>query len=170
MKVRENKNGKLELYDFSPADSYKIAIQLESDGIAYYTKMLTNLKNPDAKALVSVLLEEEQNHKKFFQDCLVTLKQEVDDDFEQDSIVECMDSKIYSRFFPKLGDMPLDELVEMGVDAERNSVIFYEALSNSSTDPKTKVALQEIIKQEKNHINRFKTLKLLAESDFMGGY
>ncbi len=158
MKIHENEDGKLQLYDFNAFEAYKIAIKLEKDGISFYEKMLLTFCDKEHVKIIEFLIKEEKKHLKFFQDCLNRIREE-EDMLEEDDIVEYMDSRVFENLDADIENKSKDEILDIALNAETNSIEFYTALEKCCEDVKTKKALKVIIEDEKKHYETVKALK-----------
>jgi len=62
----EEKGGKLIVSDFNEFDAYRIASNIEEDGIQFYQMVVAAAMKPEAKKILEFLREEEEKHLDFF--------------------------------------------------------------------------------------------------------
>ena len=156
MKVHLREDGGIELYDFSAAEAFKIAIKLEKEGMEFYQLILDNTTDEKIKGGLKFFLEEEKKHLDFFEEALGKAQIEEVDGFEEDDIVQYMNSGIFKRF-GKLKTNPqsllkeLAKTLKLGMLLESDSVNFYQEVLKNTEDEKGREALVIIIEEEKKH-------------------
>lgn len=154
MKIAE-KNGKFVIVDFSEIEAYKIACQIEKGGIEFYKKMIFIVKREDVKKELEYLLKEEENHLKYFKNCLFEKLQISDDGFEEDDLLSYMDYGVFQsleeirKFDGSISSV--EEALRLGVCAEKFSIKFYESCRDAVSLQGTKEVLQGIIDEENRH-------------------
>jgi rubrerythrin len=111
------------------------------------------------------LLYEESAHLKLFEEKLLAAKQSLEDGFEEDSIFDYVDAKI---FYPFDSIAQLDKAlknrekaIRLGIKIENNSIAFYEACLLNTKEKNTKDDLRWLIDQENKHL--FKLQELLRQ-------
>lgn len=161
MKIEE-KSGKLIISEFDPRETYKIALKIEKDGISFYQKLLDKVDEPKAKEALKFLLNQEDKHLKFFQDCMYKIKEAEEDNFEEDNLLSSLD---FGVFWPYQKIEDLDSILtnskkafKLGVAIEDKAIQFYQACKDKIKIEKTKKELDNIIEEEKKHKALFESL------------
>jgi rubrerythrin len=158
MKVTVDKKGRITLSDFSALQAYKAAIKLEEQGINFYTGLLKQVKPGDARLEIQFLIEQESSHRDVFLSLLEQEKESTDDAFEEDDIVDYLNSKIFDASGEKAAAIEMDASqtsLREAMNMERRSIVFYEGCLAQANDAKAKAAFTRIIGEEKKHLAKF---------------
>ncbi|KYK23142.1 hypothetical protein AYK25_02035 [Thermoplasmatales archaeon SM1-50] len=140
---------------FNMKDAIKIAIQMEKDGHAFYTKAAAQTTSEMGRAVFESLAADEFVHldtfQKIFQGRISSVAWE--------KLVQSNDKYVNLAVFPK--DLKTienatpnsDELdaLRIGMDSEKEAIDYYTLIMNDASDKEVKEILGEIINQEKNH-------------------
>ncbi len=161
MRVNIDKNGQIQITDFSPVQAYKIAAKLEEGGIAFYGQLGRQLKDESARREIKFIIQQEEAHLKVFRGLLEAARESADDAFEEDDIVDYLNTHVFDP--SRQGEVAARAdhrrtTLEEAVDAERRSVLFYEGCLAGTTDPAARKAFKEIIAEEKAHQAKFASL------------
>jgi rubrerythrin len=156
MKIKDTGEG-IQLYDFNAVESYKIARKLENEGIRFYTKLLSVLKDPKVREVLIYLLDEEREHLALFEKMLLKESPEALDERE-DEIIDLMDTGVFA--FPGGEEVPsdLDQALQLGITIEKKSLAFYLELLKYTVNEEGKSTLTRIISEEKKHWEELKKL------------
>ena len=161
MKIEE-KDGKFIIADFNELDTYKIACKVEKDGLIFYKKLSQAIDDPQTKKLIEFLLEQENEHLKFFQGCLDEIRESKEDNFEEDDLLNSMD---FGIFWPYQSIEDLERIlkdvkkaIKLGMAIEDKSVKFYEVCKENVSSEDVKLELNNIIEEEKKHRELFRNL------------
>ena len=152
MRVRIDKDGKIAITDFSPAQSYKIAVRMEKDGIDFYRGLLAQIRDAQTKHEIEFLIDEEKRHLEIFQGLLERAKEAGIDDFEEDDVVDYMKSRVFES--AERRRTALEEALNM----ERRSIVFYEGCLYHAKDAAAQEAFKKILEEEKKHQVKFAQL------------
>ncbi|MBN2190421.1 MAG: ferritin family protein [Candidatus Aureabacteria bacterium] len=162
MKIIKNEKGKIEVADFDIIQAYKIAVNLENEGIRFYGDILKNINDGIVKEDIKLLLEQEKEHLKFFKTEMDRELKTRSDNFEEDDIVDYMDSGIFSGYKALKGrsDVLKDAFAVLGFGLliENDSISFYRTLRENTGDSRCVSALDRIINEETKHIERINKL------------
>ena len=149
---------------FSPAELYNIAVAVERRGAAFYDTLARSSQNDLVKQSFLALAAMEHQHIQTFQKMAATAPKTFGEGFEDEE---------YSAYFKALVDSAVfnddlatselvtkvdsdKEAVEVGIGAEKDSILFYEQLQDISGGDASD-AIGKIISEEKQH------LRMLAE-------
>jgi rubrerythrin len=155
MKIEERDN-KLVITDFNELEAYKIARRIEKHGRQFYEKLHERAEEPAVKDMLGFLKEEEERHLAFFEERLDSVREEKEDYFEEDDMLDAMDFGIYHPYeqdLKKLEDI-LDNkkrVLELGLKIEQRAIDFYKACKDKVGSAQTRDHLQSIIEQEEKH-------------------
>ncbi|MCM8766237.1 MAG: ferritin family protein [Candidatus Omnitrophica bacterium] len=154
MKIEE-KNGNLIIVDFNEFEAYKIAVQIEKEGIEFYKKLLGNTPQGRVNEIINFLVTEEQKHLKTFESLLLRLREDKEELWEEDDVLGSMD---YGIFKPYKNIEDLDKFltdpkkaIKLGIIIEERSIKFYEICRQEVSNPLTKEEIQKIIQEEYRH-------------------
>ncbi len=159
--VKVAKDGTITLSDFNSIQAYKIAIKLEKDGIEFYRELAQEVKDQDARREIDFLIEQEKEHQATFEDLLNKEKKSTEDAFEEDDVVNYLNSHVFdiSQGKAKAENMAhRHTAMEEAMNMERRSIVFYEGCLSHTKDPQAKSALEKILGEEKKHLSKFAEL------------
>lgn len=155
MKIDYSK-GQIEITDFNSLQAYKIARKMERDGIEFYQQLQSQNFSPAVSESLGFLLQEEKRHLKLFEDKIFELRQATEDGFEEEDMVDFLDSKVFAPFasLKNLERYLTDKLkaLRLGVAIEKNSVNFYQACLNNLKNEPAKKDLELLMKEENSHL------------------
>ncbi|MCK9554757.1 ferritin family protein [bacterium] len=162
MKIIKNEEGKIEIADFDIIQAYKIAVNLEKEGIKFYAGILNSSDDNKITEEIKLLLEQEKEHLKFFETEMAKELKTRRDNFEEDDIVNYMDSGIFSAYnaLKERSDILKSpfEVLGFGLMIENDSIAFYRTLRENTDDSGCIAALDRIINEENKHIERIDKL------------
>lgn len=166
MKV-DYKGDEIIIYDFKPAEAYKVARKLELEGINFYNLFLSHCKDAETKKIIEFLLSEEKRHLEIFRKKV----DELEGPFEERSIVDEVDTTVFGSFGEpvNLNDIVKnkDKAVRLGMLFEKRSVSFFEACLEKTNDAATQEAFEDVIKEEQKHVEILKGI--LSKGKTKGG-
>ncbi|OGX27913.1 MAG: hypothetical protein A2879_04505 [Omnitrophica WOR_2 bacterium RIFCSPHIGHO2_01_FULL_49_10] len=163
MKI-EYKGDEIIISNFKPVEAYKIARNLEVEGIGFYDLFLSAsaANSEGTRRTIEALLSEEKKHLALFNQKV----EELAGPFEEESAVDEVDTKVFGTY-----DEPADlvsivkdrrKALQVGMLFEKRSINFFKICLEKTTDASTKSAFENIIKEEERH---FQTLKELFLTD-----
>ena len=163
MKIIQEKEG-IIITDFNEAEALQLAQKIENDGIKFYLKAAEIVENPEIKKVFMELAKEEEKHVALFKGMLEKTIEEKGLDIEANSGAE-------EQFFDFIGPQIFGDIfdlekivssiktdidtVELGEDAEVNSINFYKALLKNTENEEGKKIIKDIIKEEQKHLKTF---------------
>ncbi|MGD9079566.1 MAG: ferritin family protein [Desulfobacterales bacterium] len=144
---------------FSVQEILDLAIQLEKNGESVYRNAVDEVTEPDLVSLLLWMADEEVRHRRWFS--------EVRKNFETHAINPFMEEMSRQVFGGMLGDKSfshrdvdfskvdrLDDLVDIFIEFEKDTVLFYETLIPFIEDNDTLEHLKKIIDEENDHIKK----------------
>lgn len=161
MQVSVSKDGKIDITDFSPTQAYKIAIHMENEGIEFYYDLLNKVRDKEVSREIDFLIKEEESHLSTFEGLLNKEKTAVGDEFEEDDIVNYMNTHVFDVSFEKEKAKNIEHrhtALEEAMNMERRSIVFYEGCLQNSKDAIAKEAFAKILEEEKKHLVKFADL------------
>ena len=142
---------------FTLGEIIDLAIRIEKNGENTYRKAQEEVSNPSLASMLQWLAEDEVEHEKWFE----KLKEEVETT-EEDPKLEEMGKAILQSvlgdqaFSIKDADLSriedLNSLLELSVEFEKDTILFYEMLSAFIDDEETLRQLDKIIEEENRHV------------------
>ena len=148
---------------FTAHEILDLVVQLEENGVAVYREAAGKASNPDIRDLLLWMAEEEVNHARWFSE----LKREIESHSDNPFMAE-MSRKVFGGI---LGDKSfshrevnfskidrIDDLIEIFIEFEKDTVLFYETLIPFIEDKKALHYVRKIIAEENNHIKKLHEL------------
>jgi rubrerythrin len=142
---------------FTLGEIIDLAIRIEKNGENTYRKAQEEVSNPSLASMLQWLAEDEVEHEKWF----ARLKEEVETT-EEDPKLEEMGKAILQGVlgdqafsikdadFSRIED--INSLLELSVEFEKDTILFYEMLSAFIDDKETLRQLDKIIEEENRHV------------------
>ncbi|UCF82852.1 MAG: ferritin family protein [Desulfobacteraceae bacterium] len=142
---------------FTLGEIIDLAIRIEKNGENTYRKAREEVSNPSLASMLQWLAEDEVEHEKWF----ARLKEEIETT-EEDLKLEEMGKAILQGVlgdqafsikdadFSRIED--INSLLELSVEFEKDTILFYEMLSSFIDDEETLRQLDKIIKEEICHV------------------
>jgi rubrerythrin len=142
---------------FSLREIIDMAIQIEKNGESYYRSALEKTNDPSLKSLLVFLADQECKHAQWFEE----FKKRVKVSTEAGEVAE-IDRELLQRLVGNqrfslngVDVAQLDsvkQLLEVAVELEKDTILFYQMLQAFIDDPDTLKGLNEIIAEENRHI------------------
>ena len=147
---------------FSIREIIDMAIQLEKNAETFYREALARVSTPTLEPILVCLADEEREHAEWFE----RLKRMLDEaraggeegELDGAALRGLVGDQKFSLAEVNLSEIDsAQELIELAVEHEKDTIIFYQMLQSFIESPETTKELDEIIAQEDKHI------KLLME-------
>ena len=142
---------------FSATELLDMAIKLEKNGEAVYRNAIEKVTKPELIALLDWMADEEVKHAKFFSNLKFELETNLVNPFMEEMSRELFDDLLGDKNF-SLKEVDFtsiqdsDELIDIFIEFEKDSVIFYKVLEPFVEDPVARDNLKKIIEEEDRHI------------------
>jgi rubrerythrin len=151
---------------FSGSELLEIAVGIERNGMAFYQALAEKAGNRDVKDIYTYLAGEEKKHLDTFQGMSDSLGQiKPAETYTEEYMLylkSLVDSVVFSNVTEarqKAGEVYSEiEAVDIGIRAEKDSILFYVELQNLVRERDSKVVLK-ILDEEKNHLRQLWELK-----------
>jgi len=150
---------------FNELEAIKMAISIEKRGERFYRKAAQKIQdNPDIVDTLLYLAKEEKEHAETFQQIyndFMEKKHDFDDTYLYEPEVEAyLDAMVSTTVFPadEAGDDILekiqtnDDALRLGIQAEKDSILFYTEMIIYSKLPEAKAAFRRLLQEEKKHL------------------
>jgi rubrerythrin len=134
------------------------AIQIEKDGLAFYTEAANQTGDPDGKKMFQSLAQDEGAHLRLFEDAREALLER--GNWLSSEEVAAISPGEFDRppIFPtgeeiETKDIPERELAALrrGIEAEEASIAFYSEQISKTEDPDGRAMYAYLIEQEEGH-------------------
>jgi rubrerythrin len=148
---------------FNADEVFEIAEEIERNGAKFYREAAANVSHPQAKDLFLSMASMEDGHLKTFQEMRKALSKRekaetVFDPYDEASLYlqEMAGSKGYEgKRSPSLkltGKESVQELLEIAIGAEKNSVLYYVGLRDLVPVDAGRDKIEAIIREEVRHV------------------
>ena len=154
---------------FSGSELLEIAIGIERNGMAFYQVLADKTGNRGVKDIYNHLAGEEKKHLDTFQGMSDSLGQAKPPETYTEEYMLYLKSLVDSAVFSNVTEARQKagkvfnkiEALDTGIQAEKDSILFYTELRNLVRERDRKVVFN-ILNEEKNHLRQLSELK--AES------
>ena len=142
---------------FTANELLDMAIKLEKNGEAVYRSAIAKVKHPELVSLLEWMADEEVKHACFFSELKLNLETKQVNPFMEEMSRELFDDLLGDKNF-SLKEIDFsaiensDDLIDIFIEFEKDSVIFYKVIEPFVEDPVAREHLQKIIEEEKRHI------------------
>ncbi len=154
------------IFPFNAGEVFKIALKIEDNGRLFYEKAAAR-PFPDAiKQLFQNLAKEEIGHKAIFQKHLNDLPPSTtaatvwDPDNELDQYLKMMaDQNVFNRSEAEMEEMLAGlagyrEAVKLAMSFERDSIVFFLELTESSDSDESRAWIGHLVDEERKHLRK----------------
>lgn len=144
---------------FTATELLDMAIKLENNGEAVYRSAVAKVKKPELVSLLEWMADEEVQHARFFSELKLNLETNRVNPFMEEMSRKLFDDLLGNQNF-SLKEVDFssidnqDDLIDVFIEFEKDSVIFYKVLEPFVEDPVAKEHLQKIIDEENLHIRQ----------------
>jgi rubrerythrin len=142
---------------FTIREIVDMAIQLEKNAETFYRAALTEMSTPSLKPVLVCLADEERNHAEWFEK-LKSVAEQVEARGQRGEISSAAVRSLVGDQKFSLTEVDLSkiksvkELIELAIEHEKDTIIFYQMLQSFVDDPEIVKELDEIIAEEEQHI------------------
>lgn len=163
-----NRYGKGKIMEITALELLKIAQNIEENGYQFYTRLTSQVKSEASKQRFAQLAQDEKQHKFDFENIIseqANLAQEKEEYLDSDDLNAYLTTMLNAEIFKKLEKWEKTfkiikterEALELGIEAEKISIDYYQKLKSYFSEEKVKNILEKIKKEEDKH------LKILTE-------
>lgn len=155
---------------FSAVEVLKMAVRIEENGEKYYRRAMKLQKDPQLREILLDLAEDEARHGKWFEEMRQRVSaQEGEERWVREVSADLLQSMIGDQTFSLKEVDPaqldsVEKILETALEFEKDSILFYEMLTEFMDEGESAQALQEILEEEKRHVavleTRLKALRL----------
>ncbi len=145
---------------FTANEIFEIAVQIERNGVRFYEHVARVAADPACRDLLAELAEMEREHQETFEQAqaAVTAGAEMfDADAEMMPYIRAMaDGHVFDVGVDPVqiltGSETSEEILSIAIGLEKESIVYYAALKETVTEPRTLKKLQDIILEEMAHV------------------
>ena len=142
---------------FSLHEIYDLAVRIEKNGEAFYRKAMKQFPDEGLKSMLTHLAEDEVKHQEFFARKKETLGLNAEDPEIEAVASGILQGILGDQTFSLKEANPADlkserALLNLAVEFENDTILFYEMLTPLVSQTQTLKGLEEIIQEEKRHI------------------
>lgn len=151
---------------FAGSEILEIGIQIERNGKDFYAALSASAKDAQAKGLFDFLAKEEARHIAKFQEILAEVEKYQPQGLDADDYYGYMNALASESVFTQkdsgreLAKKVKDakEAVDIGITAEKDSIVFYEGMKKVVPQNDHKV-VDQVIAQEQIHLQKLLKIK-----------
>ncbi len=148
--------------NFNDIEALKIAINIEEEGLEFYSILMKSAKDDKAKKIFSELAFAEKKHLELFQKTLLevtdaaTMAQGCEDYTVDLYLKDLVDTGIFTkkgeaRRLVKEIKTDIDAL-KIGIQAEKDSILYYTEAAKNTKQEGGKKAFEQLTNEEKKHL------------------
>jgi rubrerythrin len=165
-----------EMKYLSEGEAFKVAMNLEEEGISFYEACADQSKNTAARHIFRQLASDERDHFDTFNKLQSELGIPAGKPLGSDEEVrQYLSNLVRPGIFYDIKSIPRAsitalseyEVVHIGIQTEKDSILFYTEVWNNSINSKGKKAFKKILLEERQHLNilieRLMSLKQLKK-------
>lgn len=150
----------------SPIELAEIAMNIEKNGLAFYTALASKAQGEKVKEIFSFMAEEEKEHyttfKKLKEKLIAYGVLEPLEEEYRDYVQELVDSNVFSKDIDAAeqaaGLSDPVEAINLALGFEKDSVIFFLQFRKAVPEDE-KFVVEELIAEENHHINRLLVMR-----------
>ena len=151
---------------FAGSEIVELGIEIEKNGRDFYNTLTSQSKNQKAKDIFKYLAEQEEEHMAVFQKILDAIQKYEPPESYPGEYFAYMNALVSESVFTKknkgkeIAKKTKDDrqAVDIGIGAERDSIVFYEGMKKAVPEYEQKV-IDEVITQEQGHLKQLVDLK-----------
>ncbi len=146
---------------YNTAEVIQMAINIEKEGYEFYSRIAKHAANEQSKAVFVLLAEQEKKHIETFTNLLEVMSasnntagQYMFDEEVSGYFMALTENKVFKpeKMYDAADMTSAKEAIHEGIEAEKNSILFYTELLKSAAMQEVKHSLELIIEEEKRHI------------------
>jgi rubrerythrin len=149
---------------FNDLEALEVAINIERRGERFYSQATELAPNDVVKRMLMDLADQERDHADTFQGLyneISKTKQDFDDTYLYDpEVAAYLRAMTQNTVFPSDsrqqevidGLQSITEVFEVGIQAEKDSILFYTEMTINARDMEAKEAFRRLMKEEKKHL------------------
>ena len=144
---------------FSLKDIIELAIQIENNGERVYRSAIEKISDPSLVSLLQWLADEEAEHAGWFTELKKKVKKTINDpkleEMGKTILLDAIGEQSFSLKFADISEIQyVKDLVELSIEFEKDTVLFYEMLRPFIDNKDVEEQLNTIITEENRHIQK----------------
>lgn len=146
---------------YTTEEIFEFAVHIEENGERFYRDAQLKVSDPGLRSLFEWLRQEEVKHRDWFLQCRDNLPPEKGDPILIEASRSILKDIIGDQTF-SLEEVDLskihtpEDLLAIAEEFEKDTVLFFELIKNLVHEPGTLKHLEEIIEEERGHIQMIK--------------
>ena len=149
---------------FSLHEICDLGMRIEKNGELFYRKAIKEFPNEALKSLLTRLADDEVKHQEFFTRKKEALKDKPEDPEMEETASAILQNILGEQTFSLKEANPADlkneaDLLNLAIEFEKDTVLFYEMLTPLVTGSQALNGLEEIVQEEKRHIEMLQALQ-----------
>lgn len=144
---------------FNADEIFEMALEFERKGVLFYTKASEMFEDPEIRSMLVSLAAMEAEHEQIFSSMRGRLvgqegySEVFDPDGTAASYVRAMTGgEVFDATVALTGSETLRDILKKGIEAEKNSVVFYTGLKRVVPESLGRDKVEKIIEEEMKHI------------------
>lgn len=154
---------------FSVNEVIDIAVRLEKNAERIYRQAQAEIQDAEITSLLDWITREETRHAEWFTQLKTDVESNGKDPFSSEMQNMILNDFVGDQSF-SLKDVPFskitgtDELINIFIEFEKDTILFYEMLIPFIQEPSTREQLENIISEEKAHVAELESLGSVSEA------
>ncbi len=154
---------------YSVNEVIEMAVQIEKNGFAFYHEASKRKDlNTEAVEFITFLRDQELNHEKSFLNLrdqldLEVLELSTDWELVSEYLKTIVDGRIFNSDYSAIqlaaNAKDIHGVVDNAITFEKDTLLFFHAISDNISNPKTKDVLRKIINEEVSHVLKLNDFK-----------
>jgi rubrerythrin len=142
---------------FTEKEIFDLAMRIEENGEAFYRSAVKKAGNPSLASLFEWLADQEVKHREWFREKRALFKAADEDAVLGETGSAILQEILGEQAFSLDGVDPsgigsIEKLLEVAVEFEKDSILFYEMIRSFTEDEVTLTSLKKIIQEEQQHV------------------
>ncbi|MBS3759173.1 MAG: ferritin family protein [Desulfobacterales bacterium] len=144
-------------FDFNAKDVFKMAREIERNGVKLYSTAAEKVENADHRDLLLDLAKMEEQHEETFKEMEsdLTKKEQTETVFDPDNeallyLKALADTRIFAE--KEIDMSSMEAILKAALGAEKDSIVFYLGMKELVPEKYGKNRLDAIIKEEMSHV------------------
>jgi len=149
---------------FKSSELYRIAMQMERNGLAFYNEIARQADNEQTRAVYDYLASSEKRHLRTFKKLLGSRELSAPQSYKGE-YRKYLKALLKDRVFPssaiarsRAAKSGPSAAMRAGINAEKDSILFYTELLDL-VPPADRTAVDKILAEEKRHLRRLAEYK-----------
>ena len=146
----------------SEKEAYDVALNLEEEGFSFYEDCAAKSKNDESRHILLQLASDERDHFDTFKKLQGALDKSAGKPLgNNEEVRQYLANLVRPGIFydvksiphASIGSLNEYEVINIGIQAEKDSILFYTEAWHNSTNGKGKKAFKKILLEERQHLN-----------------